>query len=106
MSDELRIGLTTCDDEEAAKELARGLVDSGLAACVKIDSQISSIYRWKGEVHEQSEVRLMVKFPAIHSKKMEAFLLANHTYDVPEWVVLRPESVGEKYLEWALAPHH
>ncbi len=103
MSDELRIGLTTCDNEDVANRLALGMIDRGLAACVKIDPNVRSIYRWKGEIQDHSEIRLMVKFPARNAEALEAFIKANHAYEVPEWIVLRPESVCQKYLEWVTA---
>jgi periplasmic divalent cation tolerance protein len=103
MSDELRIGLTTCDNEDVADRLAWGMVERGLAACVKIDPNVRSIYRYEGEVQDHSEIRLMVKFPARNGDALEAFIKANHGYDVPEWIVLRPEHVSQKYLDWATA---
>lgn len=103
MSDELRLGLTTCDNEDIADRLALGIIDRGLAACVKIDHNVRSIYRYKGEIQDHSEIRLIVKFPARNAAALEAFILANHAYEVPEWIVLRPESVSQKYLDWATA---
>lgn len=103
MSDELRIGLTTCDNEDVAERLALEMVERGLAACVKIDPNVRSIYRYDGEVQDHSEIRLMVKFPARNAEALESFIKANHAYEVPEWIVLCPEHVSQKYLEWATA---
>ena len=103
MSDELRIGLTTCDNQDVAYRLAWGIIERGLAACVKIDANVRSIYRYKGEIQDHSEIRLMVKFPARNADALQAFIQANHAYEIPEWIVLRPESVCQKYLEWATA---
>jgi periplasmic divalent cation tolerance protein len=103
MSDELRIGLTTCDNEDVANRIALELVERGLAACVKIDHNVRSVYLYKGEVHDQSEIRLMVKFAARNAHAIESFIKANHPYEIPEWIVIRPESVCQKYLDWATA---
>lgn len=103
MSDELRIGLTTCDNEDVADRIALELVERGLAACVKIDPNVRSVYRYKGEVHDQPEIRLMVKFAARNAVAIESFIKANHPYEIPEWIVIRPESVCQKYLDWATA---
>ena len=32
---------------------------------------------------------------------LEARVLATHPYETPEWLVVRAERVGEKYLSWA-----
>jgi len=103
MSDELRIGLTTCDNEDVANRIALELVERGLAACVKIDPNVRAVYRFKGEIQDHSEIRLMVKFAARNSGAIEAFIKANHPYEVPEWIVLKPEFVCQKYLNWATA---
>jgi periplasmic divalent cation tolerance protein len=34
---------------------------------------------------------------------LEAHVLAAHSYDTPEWIVVCAEHVGEKYLSWARA---
>lgn len=101
MSEELRIGLTTCDNEDVADRLALNMVERGLAACVKIDPNVRSIYKYDGEIQDHSEIRLMVKFPARNAEALESFIKANHAYEVPEWIVLRPEHVSQKYLDWA-----
>ncbi|NBB78014.1 MAG: divalent cation tolerance protein CutA [Verrucomicrobia bacterium] len=101
MRDELRIGLTTCDNEDVAERLALELIERNLAACVSIDPNVRSIYRYEGEIEDHSETRLMVKFAATNAEAIESFIKANHAYEVPEWIVLRPEHVSQKYLDWA-----
>jgi periplasmic divalent cation tolerance protein len=103
MSDELRIGLTTCDNEDVADRLALGIIERGLAACVKIDANVRSIYMFEGELQDHSEIRLMIKFPLRKAEALQSFIMANHAYEVPEWIVIRPESVCQKYLDWATA---
>jgi periplasmic divalent cation tolerance protein len=101
MSDELRIGLTTCDNADVAERIAIELVERGLAACVKLDPNVRSIYRFNGELQDHSEIRLMVKFAARNGPAIESFIKVNLTYEIPEWIVIRPESVCQKYLDWA-----
>jgi periplasmic divalent cation tolerance protein len=102
MPNTLLIGWTTVDSEPAAQQLARGLVESGLAACVQIDAGIESVYRWEGAVQTDKEWRLMVKFPESQSEAIAAYLDAQHPYDTPQWVVARAEHVAPAYLKWAL----
>ena len=102
MNDTLLIGWTTVDSEAAARRLANGLVESGLAACVQIDAGVESVYWWEGKVQSEREWRLMVKFVEARSVELLAYIDANHPYDVPEWVVVRAEHVAPAYLKWAL----
>lgn len=102
MTDTLLIGWTTVDSEAAAQALAKGLVESELAACVQIDAGVQSVYRWEDKVQSEREWRLMVKFAAARSSDVLAYIEANHPYDVPEWVTVRAEDVAPAYLKWAL----
>lgn len=102
MTDTLLIGWTTVDSEAAAQNLAKGLVESGLVACVQIDAGVQSIYRWEGEVQSEREWRLMVKFAESQSEALSAYIDTNHPYDVPEWLTVRAEDVAPAYLKWAL----
>jgi periplasmic divalent cation tolerance protein len=102
MHDTLLIGWTTVDSEAAAQRIARGLVESELAACVQIDAGVQSVYCWQDEVVSEREWRLMVKFAAARSGELLAYLEAHHPYDVPEWLTVRAETVAPAYLKWAL----
>ena len=97
----LLIGCTTLDREAAARQLARELVESGLAVCVQIDSGLHSVYRWEGALCEEAEWRLVVKFLESKSKALEERIHTTHPYETPEWIVFRPEHVAPKYLAWA-----
>ena len=60
MSAGFSIATTTVDSPAKADEIARALVERGLAACVQI-APVRSIYRWKGRIEEADEFRLEMK---------------------------------------------
>ena len=95
------IAWTTLANREKAEELARAVVEQRLAACVQIDGPIISHYRWQGRPERAEEFRLCFKLLPAQQVPLEAWLFAHHPYDAPEWIILRAESVGEKYLSWA-----
>lgn len=97
------IAWTTVPDKETALTLARAVVEAHLAVCVQIEGPIDSFYRWEGKVEQSQEFRLCFKTTAGQAQALEGFVLARHPYEIPEWVVLRSEYVGEKYLSWAVA---
>ena len=98
----LLIGWTTVDSEAVAQQLAHGLVEADLAACVQIEAGVTSVYRWEGAVQSDAEWRLMVKFAESKSEAVAAYLDEHHPYDVAQWVVARAEHVAPAYLKWAL----
>ncbi|WP_090175606.1 divalent-cation tolerance protein CutA [Luteibacter sp. UNC138MFCol5.1] len=92
--------LIACPPGEPAATLARGLIEAGLAACVNHLPGVRSTYRWKGEIVTESEDLLLVKtlreaFPAV-----EAWVVANHPYDVPEIVALPLVEGHAPYMAW------
>ena len=86
-----------------AERLGRDAVAQRLAVCVQIDGPVASHYSWQGKLERTEEFRLCFKFLSTQQAALEAWLFARHPYETPEWVVVRADSVGEKYLSWALA---
>ena len=95
-----RIAFTTCDSLESATALARALVDRRLVACVNDVPGVRSIYRWKGEIHEDAELLLVMKTVSDRLPALTAAIQELHSYDVPELVVLPVEAGSEAYLNW------
>ncbi len=61
---------------------------------------MTSVYAWEGEVKREQEQMLIIKTLPEKFDALEAFILANHTYDVPEIVAVESERVSEQYLNW------
>ena len=91
--------LTTVGSEAQGGELARSIVEAGLAACVQIQP-IRGIYKWKGEVCEGSEFLLMIKTVEGQYASLEQHIKARHSYEVPEIVKLPITGGSREYLGW------
>ena len=98
-----RVVLVTAPDQEVAERLARALVEERLAACANLVGGVTSIYRWEGELQQDSEVLCVFKTSAARLPAFEARLDELHPYDVPECVALTPDHVAPHYLAWLLA---
>ncbi|MEW5787722.1 MAG: divalent-cation tolerance protein CutA [Pseudomonadota bacterium] len=96
----IRLVLTTLPNAEIAGELARNLVDEGLAACVNILSPCRSVYRWQGAVQEDGEVPLFIKTTAELYPALETYLRKRHPYALPEILALAPAGGLPDYLAW------
>ena len=96
----IRVVLCTCPDETVASELATGLVEAGLAACVNVLPGIRSIYRWQGDVQDEAESLMVIKTGENRFAALRGWLVEHHPYDVPEVIALPVEEGLPAYLEW------
>lgn len=101
-SAEPRIVLVSASGEEEARRLARGMVEGRLAACVNLVPGALSIYHWEGELREEPEALMLIKTTDERLSELVEFVEREHSYDVPEFVVLDPEAIEHGYREWLL----
>jgi periplasmic divalent cation tolerance protein len=101
-ADDARIVLTTVGTPEDANEMARLLVEERLAACVNIVPGVQSVYWWEGRVNIEGELILLIKTTGGMVEALQARMGEIHPYDLPEFVVLEPESLSARYRAWIL----
>ncbi len=94
-----RLIYITTKDEEEAKKIGRALVEEKVAACVNIHP-IKSIYRWEGNIVEESEVAMFVKTKAELADAVIKRVKQLHSYEVPCIVSLPIEEGHPDFLEW------
>jgi len=92
--------LTTTNSQDLANTLADDLVRNSVAACVNIIPNITSVYKWKGEVCRDTEWLLVIKTSAGHFERLRERLRARHSYDVPEVIALPVVAGDAAYLNW------
>ena len=92
--------LATCPDAGTAATLARVLVEEKLAACVNRLPGVASTYRWRGEIHEDAEVLLVIKTTRARFDALRARLPELHPGEVPELIALEIVGGLPAYLEW------
>src|ERR1051325_8662914 len=88
------------DDDSRTDELARTLVDERLAACVNVHGPMTSTCRWKGTVEREAERQILIKTTTAHVGEIEPRFRPTPPYELPEFIVVRPESVSEAYGAW------
>jgi len=92
--------LTTTDAVGKAEALARGAVESRVAACAQISGPVTSVYRWKGEVETAREWQVLFKTTGLRYAGLETYLRTAHDYDIPE-IIATPVARGSAdYLRW------
>jgi len=98
----MRLILTTFASSDDAARVIRQLVEERVIACGTILPGARSIYAWKGEIEDASEVVVFLKTSLDGLQKAQERLLALHPYETAECVVLAPDQVAPKYRDWVL----
>lgn len=99
-SSPFRIVFITAGDAAQAEELARGLVEARLAACVNIVPGVTSFYRWQGEMQKDQELLLIAKTRFDRLEALAKFVKERHSYEVPETIAVTVVGGNAAYLDW------
>ncbi len=91
--------ITTVADLEAARILAREILNQRLAACVQW-YPIESMYRWEGKIEHDREILLQAKTTATGATALQQYIRQHHPYETPEIIVLPISDGHPDYLNW------
>jgi len=94
--------MTTISDIDTGKLLARQIIEQQLVACCNIVPGVTSIYRWKDELHEDQECLLVMKTVENRYTQLSKFILQQHPYETPELIVLPVTESTQEYLSWVI----
>lgn len=87
---------------DSADELATGLVEQRLAACVNRVA-CDSTYRWQGEIHDDEEVILLAKTTDDRYDDLVSYVTEHHPYDVPCVERFEERDVLDAFADWRTA---
>ncbi len=91
---------TTAKTKTDAVKIASAIVDEGLAGCVNIIPELTSIYKWKGKTVKSKEYMLIVKTDRQKMGRIEKILKVLNSYDVPEFISVDISYGSKDYLAW------
>ncbi len=94
--------LVTAPSADAAADIARAVVTEKLAACGNVVPAVRSIYRWKGELQDETEALLVLKAPRKRFPELCDRVRALHPYELPEVIALPIEAGHEPYIDWII----
>ena len=100
MSTGMFIVYSSVDDRKKAEEMASGIVEARLAACVTILEEGLSTYRWQGRVVKEREQVLMIKTSGAVLERLISNLKQIHPYDLPEIVAVPVVDGLKEYIGW------
>jgi len=90
---------STFPSKKEAKEIGERLVKNKLAACFNI-FPIESIYHWQKKIVKDREFATFIKTKKENFKKIEKFILKNHSYAAPCILEIPIGRVTKKFLKW------
>jgi periplasmic divalent cation tolerance protein len=93
---------TTYPSLVEAETAGRKIVEAGLAACVNIIPEMTSIFRWKGQVERGSEVIMIVKTRDSLKERAAAAVRESHPFETPAILFLPTGGGDNNYVSWIL----
>jgi periplasmic divalent cation tolerance protein len=92
--------ITTTADRTEADGIAEAVLKQRLAACVQIGGPIDSSYWWNSRIETSREFVLTIKTRRDLFPRLEAAILALHSYEQPEILAVAAVEVTPGYLKW------
>ncbi|XP_028640926.1 protein CutA homolog isoform X1 [Grammomys surdaster] len=94
------IVFVNCPNEQIARDIARAILDKKMASSVNILPKISSLYFWKGEIEEGTEVSLLIKTKTSKVSRLFAYMRLAHPFEIPEVFSIPMDQGDARYLKW------
>ena len=92
--------ITNLPDKTAALKLAKKLISKKLAACVNVQAECTSFYRWQDKIETTNELPIFIKTLEQHYAEVEKIIKTMHSDELPE-IIAVPISDGlPAYLRW------
>lgn len=91
---------TTVGERDEARAISEVLVGEKLCACAQVSGPVSSLYHWKGRVHDESEYLLTAKTTRLRYAALHDRLLQIHPYELPEIIATAAVEVNAAYADW------
>ncbi|XP_030292640.1 protein CutA homolog isoform X1 [Sparus aurata] len=92
--------LVNSPNEQAAKDIGRAIMERRLAASVNILARTSTMYYWKGEIQDASEILMLVKTKTSRIQQVIEYVRSVHPYANPEVLSFPVEDGNLAYMKW------
>ncbi len=92
--------MVTAGGRNDAERLGERLVEARLAACCSVLPTVHSFYYWEGQLKREHEALLLVKTVESRAQAVQEYLLANHSYELPDILQVAIEGGLPAYLQW------
>ena len=100
MDPEYVIVLTTLPADADGPAFGRKLVEERLAACVNLLPVMESVFRWEGQIEQDTERQIIIKTTRERVVTLWDRIRELHPYEVPEFLVIGVHDGSDAYLRW------
>lgn len=90
----------TAPNKDEAKQIAKTLLEERLIACANIIDAVNSLYRWQGQIQDESEAILICKTQETKIQKLISEVKKIHSYSCPCILVFSIDEVNQEFLAW------
>jgi periplasmic divalent cation tolerance protein len=99
-SDDVVLVYMTAPSHEVAGNIVRQLIDENVIACGNVIPNVTSIYRWRGETHSETEALVLIKTTSSELDRLLQRAPELHPYEVPELIAVPVVAGHAPYLQW------
>ena len=97
---EINLIYITAGSKDEAKQIGKALINAGLAACVNIIENMTSMYTWDGKLQDDKETILIAKTTKERVPDLIEKVKSLHSYDCPCIVSLPVSDGNPAFLKW------
>lgn len=94
---------STFSERDKAFSAARLLLEERLVACANVSEKMSSLYRWEGNIRQETEVSFIAKTGDDKVEAAIARLKELHPYDLPSILAWPVEKGFAPFIDWVVA---
>lgn len=91
---------TTAVSPEEADRVAAALLEGRFVACVQVLGPLTSRYWWQGRLETATEWLCLAKTTEDRVGEVTAAVVAVHSYEAPEVIVVPVVGGNDRYLRW------
>lgn len=96
------IFFVTFPTKEEAEKLIMRLLEDRIIACGNIINSITSLYRWKGNLENETEFLAILKTTEQQASRLNEFIEKNHSYETAECIGFEIKKISGKYRDWLI----
>ncbi|KAM6985479.1 protein CutA homolog [Aplochiton taeniatus] len=92
--------LINSPNEQVAKDIGRAIMERRMAASVNILPRTTTMYYWKGEIQDATEILMMIKTRTSRVQEVTDFMRSVHPYENPEILSFSVDDESLACMKW------